>query len=134
MLLPELRSIYATFAPVLEWRLIGPFPRDGKAHPPQKELKLDAASAGAGQQVRWRRAKGDPGKHGKINLAALCRPNQADAEGKALRVLKKDIEERSFSPVSVMPNGLNEGLTLQDFADVVAYLEARREGTGPPKK
>jgi hypothetical protein len=30
-----------------------------------------------------------------------------------------------------MPNGLNDGMTLQDFADVVAYLEARRE---EPKK
>ena len=26
-----------------------------------------------------------------------------------------------------MPNGLGDGMTLQDFADVIAFLEARRE-------
>jgi hypothetical protein len=49
------------------------------------------------------------------------------------RILKKDIDERHFSPVSARPNGLNEGMTLQDFADPVAYLEARRQ-TRPPDK
>jgi len=51
----------------------------------------------------------------------------ADAEGKMFTVAKKDIDEKSFSPISMMPNGLNEGMTLQDFADIIAYLEARRE-------
>ena len=40
---------------------------------------------------------------------------------------KSEIEEKSFSPVSVMPNGLSDGMTLQDFADVIAFLEARKE-------
>ncbi len=57
--------------------------------------------------------------------------NLADIEGKLIAVAKKDIEDRKFSPISTMPNGLNDGMTLQDFADVVAYLEARRE---EPKK
>jgi putative heme-binding domain-containing protein len=56
-----------------------------------------------------------------------------DAEGKAVVVPKKDIDERKVSPVSTMPNGLNDGMTLQDFADVIAFLEARREAP-PPKK
>jgi putative heme-binding domain-containing protein len=51
----------------------------------------------------------------------------ADNEGKVHRVLKKDIEERMFSQVSTMPNGLSDGMTLQDFADIIAFLEARRE-------
>ena len=55
----------------------------------------------------------------------------ADAEGKKHTIAKKDIDEKSFSPVSIMPNGLNDGMTLQDFADLIAYLEARRE---EPKK
>jgi putative heme-binding domain-containing protein len=53
--------------------------------------------------------------------------NLTDAEGKAFTFLKKEIEERFFSPVSTMPNGLSDGMTLQDFADVLAFLEARRE-------
>jgi hypothetical protein len=32
-----------------------------------------------------------------------------------------------FSSVSTMPNGRSDGMTLQDFADVIAFLEARRE-------
>ena len=44
------------------------------------------------------------------------------------------IDSRKFSPASTMPNGLNEGMTLQDFADVVAFLEARKEEKAPPKK
>ena len=56
-----------------------------------------------------------------------------DKEGKAIAVPKKDVDERAFSPISTMPNGLNEGMTLQDFADVIAYLEARREEKVPPE-
>jgi putative membrane-bound dehydrogenase-like protein len=56
-----------------------------------------------------------------------------DAEGKAITVLKKDIDERAVSPLSIMPNGLTDGMSLQDFADLVAYLEARREDK-PMKK
>ena len=49
----------------------------------------------------------------------------ADKDGKLITVPKKDIDERQFSPVSTMPNGLNDGMTLlQDFADVIAFLEA----------
>jgi hypothetical protein len=33
-----------------------------------------------------------------------------------------------------MPNGLNDGMTLQDFADVIAFLEARKEEQVAPKK
>jgi hypothetical protein len=50
------------------------------------------------------------------------------------RDTKKDVDDRAFSPLSMMPNGLNEGMTLQDFADVIAFLEARREEKTPPKK
>ncbi len=33
-----------------------------------------------------------------------------------------------------MPNGLSDGMTLQDFADIIAFLEARREEKTPKKK
>jgi putative heme-binding domain-containing protein len=75
-LLPELRAVYQSFAPVLAWRLIGPFPADDTAHPPEKERKFDAAYAGAGnKQVRWQTKSADAGAHGKVNLAALYSPN-----------------------------------------------------------
>jgi putative membrane-bound dehydrogenase-like protein len=60
--------------------------------------------------------------------------NLMDSDGKPHSVPKKDIEERSFSPVSTMPNGLSDGMTLQDFADLIAFLEARREEQAGTKK
>jgi putative heme-binding domain-containing protein len=58
-----------------------------------------------------------------------------DADGKEHRILKKNIDDRKTSPISTMPNGLSDGMTLQDFADLIAYLEARREElTRPPDK
>ena len=50
-----------------------------------------------------------------------------DAEGKRVHVLKKDIDERKAGDVSLMPNGLAEGLTRQDFADLIAYLETLKD-------
>jgi putative heme-binding domain-containing protein len=58
----------------------------------------------------------------------------ADKDGKLVSVPKKEIDTRKFSPVSTMPNGLNDGMTLQDFADVIAFLEARKEAKIAPKK
>ncbi len=59
--------------------------------------------------------------------------NLMDAEGKLHTIAKKDIDERRISPISTMPNGLNDGMTLQDFADLLAFLEARREEKVPPR-
>jgi putative heme-binding domain-containing protein len=49
-----------------------------------------------------------------------------DAEGKEHVVPKSAIEEKNFPPVSTMPNGLSDGMTMQDFADIIAYLEAMK--------
>ncbi len=50
-----------------------------------------------------------------------------DAEGKRTRIAKDDIEERKRADVSLMPNGLAEGLSTQDFADLIAYLETLKD-------
>jgi putative heme-binding domain-containing protein len=73
---PELRAVYTSYAPLLRWKLIGPFPKDGKPYPPEKELKLAAVYKGDGQDVKWRDGQGDPRLHGKINLLPLYQPNQ----------------------------------------------------------
>lgn len=48
-------------------------------------------------------------------------------DGKTIRIPADDIEEKTRSPLSTMPNGLKDGLTLQDFADIVAYLESLKQ-------
>jgi putative membrane-bound dehydrogenase-like protein len=50
-----------------------------------------------------------------------------DADAKLLRLTKNEIETRKRSDVSLMPNGLAQGLNLQDFADLIAYLETLRK-------
>jgi putative heme-binding domain-containing protein len=46
-----------------------------------------------------------------------------DADATSLRIAKDQVDERKRSEVSLMPNGLAQGLTPQDFADLIAYLE-----------
>lgn len=50
-----------------------------------------------------------------------------DADAKRIKIPKTEIEERKTSDVSLMPNGLAEGLSKEDFADVIAYLESLKE-------
>jgi putative heme-binding domain-containing protein len=57
-----------------------------------------------------------------------------DAEGKDHEILKSDIEERKSETTSLMPEGFQVGLSPQDFADLIAYLESLRtspEGSRP---
>jgi putative heme-binding domain-containing protein len=57
-----------------------------------------------------------------------------DADAKKVRIPKDDIEDRKNSDVSIMPNGLAEGLTPQDFADLIAYLETLKQAPSEPAK
>lgn len=50
-----------------------------------------------------------------------------DAEAKRLKIAKSDIDERKRSEVSLMPNGLAEGLSQDDFADLISYLETLKD-------
>lgn len=52
----------------------------------------------------------------------------ADAQGKELRVAKKDVEERSVTPMSPMPANFAEQLGEADFYHLLAYLLARKPG------
>jgi putative membrane-bound dehydrogenase-like protein len=74
--LTELREVYSSFVPVRSWRVIGPFPRDGKTHPPQTEQKFDSSYKGAEKDVKWQTMPADAKQHGRVNLAARLHPNQ----------------------------------------------------------
>src|SRR5262249_41529874 len=47
-----------------------------------------------------------------------------DAESQDHEILKADIDERKSGTTSLMPEGLQLGLSPQDFADLIAYLES----------
>ncbi len=72
--LPELRKVYSPFAPVFDWKLIGPFPADGQLHPPERELRFDARYRSLDQEVRWVPGRAE-GLHGFVNLEPHYRPN-----------------------------------------------------------
>jgi putative membrane-bound dehydrogenase-like protein len=46
-----------------------------------------------------------------------------DPQGNVVKIPRKDIEERTPSPVSVMPQGLHQRMTPHEFADLLGYLE-----------
>jgi len=54
---------------------------------------------------------------------------QADA--KVVTIKKGDIDDQTRSNISAMPNGLEKGMSLADFADIVAYLEAQKQASKP---
>ena len=55
-----------------------------------------------------------------------------DADGKKLVLKKEDVAERKALDKSIMPEGLQAGLSLQEFADLIAYLESLNQK--PPEK
>ena len=49
------------------------------------------------------------------------------AKADPVRLKKSDIDERSTSPVSIMPKGLLDKLTRDEVLDLIAYVAARGE-------
>ncbi len=49
-----------------------------------------------------------------------------DSQGQLQAIPKRDIRERKKSELSLMPEGLQVGLSLEQFADLISYLESRR--------
>lgn len=55
-----------------------------------------------------------------------------DAEGKTVRIAKDDIDDRRVSDVSIVPVGLGDTLSREEFADPISYLLSLRQVA--PKK
>src|SRR5712691_1492172 len=49
-----------------------------------------------------------------------------DVEGRLVRIAAADIRERRMSTVSMMPQGLQNALTLGEFTDLIEYLGSLR--------
>lgn len=71
----------------------------------------------------------------KIGIVRSETPDEltlVDADGKKLTLKKEDVAERKALDKSIMPDGLQSGLSLQEFADLIAYLESLNQK--PPEK
>jgi putative heme-binding domain-containing protein len=55
-----------------------------------------------------------------------------ESDGTLRRVRKADIQARKDTGLSPMPEGLHAGLTPQQFADLVSYLESLKSSDAPP--
>ena len=77
----------------------------------------EPSTAGAGGRPRSHRNR--PQRDGRLGRdpGRRCQ-NDPDGQGR--------VDERKRSDVSLMPNGLAQGLSPQDFADLIAYLETLR--------
>ena len=62
-------------------------------------------------------------------LTGLIKSDTADgleletADGQRIKLAPSDVEDRKISDLSLMPSGIVEGISPQDFADLIAYLE-----------
>jgi putative heme-binding domain-containing protein len=54
-----------------------------------------------------------------------------DAEGRTHQIRKTRVRDRRSSALSLMPEGLCASLTLEQFADLVAYVESLRRDPRP---
>jgi hypothetical protein len=53
---------------------------------------------------------------------------QVGSEGPGIVILRNNIEEMTSSAVSLMPEGFEESIQLEEMADLLAFLLAIREG------
>ncbi|MGZ8899622.1 MAG: PQQ-dependent sugar dehydrogenase [Limisphaerales bacterium] len=51
----------------------------------------------------------------------------AGADGQLTRIARENVQEQRGSTISLMPQGLQAGLTLQEFADLIEYLVSLKE-------
>jgi putative heme-binding domain-containing protein len=50
-----------------------------------------------------------------------------DSAANKIVIKKSDIRQRAKSPLSLMPEGLEQAISLQEFADLIGYLESLKE-------
>ncbi|MFV2069148.1 MAG: hypothetical protein ACC645_19445, partial [Pirellulales bacterium] len=69
---------------------------------------------------------------GMIRSQTPERTELVTPDGKVIPIPASEIELKETSNLSPMPNGLASGMTLQNFADIIAYLESLKQPS-PPK-
>ena len=95
--------------------------------PPRRADRLGACTrrprsprATSRRRSPWPTAASSPGIVRNETASAV---EIQDADAKLIRIAKDEIDERKRSDVSLMPTGLAQGLSPEDFADLIAYLE-----------
>jgi putative membrane-bound dehydrogenase-like protein len=99
----------------------------GRSHSREKlfDSMFEPGKEIAPQYVTWSFETAD----GKAHAGMIVHENEGktiigDAEGKLTELKTLDIVERSAQQKSVMPDNLLEQMTIQEFRDLIAYLES----------
>jgi putative heme-binding domain-containing protein len=99
----------------------------GRSHSREKlfESIVEPGKEIAPQYVTWSFETAD----GKAHAGMIVHENEGktiigDAEGKLTELKTIDIVERSAQQKSVMPDNLLEQMTIQEFRDLIAFLES----------
>jgi putative heme-binding domain-containing protein len=99
----------------------------GRSHSREKlfESIFEPGKEVAPQYVTWSCEMAD----GKVYSGMIVHENEGktvigDAEGKVTELKTIDIVARSAQQKSVMPDNLLEQMTIQEFRDLIAYLES----------
>ena len=69
---------------------------------------------------------------GQIRAETDAQLDLIDADARVTRIPKAEIAERRVGTVSLMPTGLVEPLSTQEFADLIAYLQSLKSAPAPP--
>jgi putative heme-binding domain-containing protein len=89
------------------------------------ESILEPAREVAPQFTTWTMITAGGGVHtGMIVHENEGRTVLGDAEGKTVELATIDIDQRTPQQASVMPEKLHERMTVQEFRDLLAYLES----------
>lgn len=57
-----------------------------------------------------------------------------DSAAQKIVLKKSDVKSRKISEISAMPEGLEQAMSKEEFADLVSYLQSLKEGGAPPPK
>ena len=86
------------------------------------------------QQVYFHMKDDDDDRAGIVRTETPDTVTIVDSLGMTNVLPKSKIKDRKISQVSLMPEGLQTGLTLEDFSDLIAYVENRKPVIPPPQR
>jgi putative heme-binding domain-containing protein len=76
-----------------------------------------------GYQQVFFEVKGEEGVSGIVRTENAEQVNVIDSSGTTRVLEKTNIISRKTSPISLMPEGMQTGLSVSEFADLIAYVE-----------
>lgn len=101
----ELQRIYSSFQPIMRWKIIGPFEKDGPEPLSADELPITEELKGLKGTVKWKAANGSS-PHGQIDLFKEFSPNEHCSAYCVAEILSQSNRDAEFE------GGSDDGVIL----------------------